>query len=491
MGDKSDLRVALVHYHLQKGGVTRIIEHCVNSLVNASVSVVVVTGKAPDIPFPCKTVVVPGLQYELHRPKVSSDILADEMVRAASAALGGPPDIWHTHNHSLGKNLALPGALCKLAEEGYPLLLHIHDFAEDGRPGNYRAMLAEIGSGRVANLSASLYPWSDHIHYAVLNTRDYCYLQAAGADEAHIHLLANPVHIDARCCDEDISPCSDVSLWVYPTRAIRRKNIGEFLLWATVAEKGNSFATTLGPENPTERTRYEKWVKIARELDLPVEFEKGVLEGCPFYDVLRQSRGLVTTSVAEGFGMAFLEPWLVDRPVYGRNLAEITYEFVEKGLELPHVYHRLDVPLEWIGKKELHAAAWKGLTQYMAAYGRSPGKEDCQRTLAAWVHNDCVDFGRLDELLQEQIIRHLAASPQDCSQLLPEKLTPEPCKSQIVVKNRDVILDKFSLESYGKQLYCLYSELAGTAPGRIECLDGRVLLEDFLAPERLHLLRVD
>ena len=287
------------------------------------------------MPFPCPTVVVPGLQYEIHRPKISSNVLADEMIRAASAALGGLPDLWHTHNHSLGKNLALPNALCTLAEQGYPLLLHIHDFAEDGRPGNYRAMLAEIGSGSTAALSASLYPWSDHIHYALLNTRDYCYLQAAGADEDRIHLLANPVYIDPGCCQKDTPAGFDSSLWVYPTRAIRRKNIGEFLLWSAVAEQGNTFATTLGPENPSERKRYEQWMRLAKELSLPVEFEKGVLEGCPFYDVLRQARGLVTTSVAEGFGMAFLEPWLVKRPSMEGIFRRSPMNFQKKGCCFP------------------------------------------------------------------------------------------------------------------------------------------------------------
>ena len=38
---------------------------------------------------------------------------------------------------------------------------------------------------------------------------------------------------------------------------------------------------------------------------------------------------LVTTSVAEGFGLAFLEPWLFGKGLLGRNLPEITVDFAK------------------------------------------------------------------------------------------------------------------------------------------------------------------
>ena len=39
------------------------------------------------------------------------------METAAIMGLGGKPDLWHIHNHSLGKNSALTGAVAILAEE--------------------------------------------------------------------------------------------------------------------------------------------------------------------------------------------------------------------------------------------------------------------------------------------------------------------------------------------------------------------------------------
>ena len=73
------MRVAIVHYHLQGGGVTRIIEHLQNSLRGGDVSTVVLTGAPPAVNLPGAYRVVPGLQYEEVRPKTSPADLADAM----------------------------------------------------------------------------------------------------------------------------------------------------------------------------------------------------------------------------------------------------------------------------------------------------------------------------------------------------------------------------------------------------------------------------
>ena len=42
------LRVAIVHYHLRPGGVTRVIQHAVSALRGARYRVAVLTGYSPD-----------------------------------------------------------------------------------------------------------------------------------------------------------------------------------------------------------------------------------------------------------------------------------------------------------------------------------------------------------------------------------------------------------------------------------------------------------
>lgn len=485
------MRIALVHYHLQFGGVTRIICHQVKALADRGIATVVLTGKPPAFAFPASYRVVPGLLYEADRPAMTPAELALAMRSAAREALGGDPDLWHVHNHSLGKSLVLPAALLALARAGERLLFQLHDFAEDGRPGNYRVMLARMAGGATRTLSGLLYPRADHLHYAVLNRRDHHYLQDAGLDRDHLHLLPNPVDLGPVAMAQEEATATGSPLWLYPTRAIRRKNLGEFLLWSCLAPAGTRFATTSGPENPAEQRRYRRWQAVAAELNLPLEFELADRPGGGFIDLLRRASGVLTTSVAEGFGMAFLEPWLVGTPVCGRNLPEITAGLAEEGIVLPWSYDRLDIPLAWIGQDRLLAAARDGLERNLAAYGRHPGSNDLERLLAAWIVADRVDLGRLDESLQEEVLRRLARAPELAVEMGPTAL-PDPADLGAVVgDNQDRLQSHHNLVRYGAAVEQVYRQVMASAVTALESLDGEVLLDRFLAPERLSLLRVD
>ena len=485
------MRIAIVHYHLQFGGVTRIICHQQNALRDRGLSTVVLTGKAPLFDFPGAFRVIPGLQYEANRPEIAPLALAAQMLAAATEELAGPPDVWHIHNHSLGKSLVLPAALVALAGQGTPFLFQIHDFAEDGRPGNYRAMLAQMADGDKRTLSRLLYPQADHVHYAVLSRRDYHYLHDAGLDHNHLHLLPNPVDLGAVAEKESMVAAAGAPLWLYPTRAIRRKNLGEFLLWSALAPSGTRFAITSGPENPAERGRYDRWKQVAVALALPVEFEAVGRAGRSFIDLLRLASGVVTTSVAEGFGMAFLEPWSVGTPVCGRNLPEITAGFRQEGIVLPWSYDRLNIPETWIGRDRLQVVALDGLRRNLASYGRSPSRGDLERLLGAWIRDGLVDFGRLDEPLQEAVLHRLVHAPEQAIDLGPAALPNPDDLYSVAENNRCLLRDRHNLAQYGAIVEQMYRQVVASAITPLVSLDGEVLLDRFLAPERLSLLRVD
>ncbi|WP_448875290.1 glycosyltransferase [Desulfobulbus propionicus] len=484
------MRVALVHYHLQSGGVTRIICHVQRALRRRGITSVVLTGKPPSFQLDGSFRVVPGLQYEADRPRLNPDELVALMRREATEALGGAPDLWHVHNHSLGKSLLLPVALRQLAEEGEHLLFHIHDFAEDGRPANYQAMLERMAGGRGDVLTGLLYPQGQHLHYAVLNTRDFRYLREAGLDESQLHLLPNPVDLGPAEGGQS-APMGKPPLWLYPTRAIRRKNLGEFLLWSALTTRETLFATTSGPENPLEQPRYRRWRQVAAELGLPVRFELVGSNGHGFIDLLRMADVAMTTSVAEGFGMAFLEPWIVDTPVCGRDLQEVTAQFAGDGLRLPGCYERLEVPLDWVGEARVHGAALKGLERNLAAYGRKPGPGDLERVLAAWVRDGRIDFGRLDEAMQEQVLTRVVRHQAQAGLISPDKVPEPEILAQPLEENRRILQERYSLARYGERLESVYRQVAGAMVTPCDRLNGEVLLDRFLAPERLILLRVD
>lgn len=483
------MRILIIHFHLQTGGVTRVIEHACAALTAAGHRVLVAAGEPPRDLLPNRVSfrLVPALGYEEHRPAAGPLELAVKLKQAAREGLGGLPDLWHVHNHCLGKNLALPGALLALARQGQRLLLQPHDFAEDGRPGLYARMLETIGEGDTGRLSALLYPQARQIHYAVLNNRDQGFLTATGIPSDRLHLLPNAVDLPAPT-DPSTGPFPNRRLWLYPTRAIRRKNLGELLLWATVAGEQDLFAATQAPKNPAEQPRYRHWAALARELGLPLELELGDRVD-DFPALLASAHALVTTSVAEGFGLAFLEPWLVGRPLVGRDLPEITGDFASAGLDLTGLYQRLEVPIDWLDRDRLRGAMEQATKEVMAAYGRKETPADLERVWDSAVGVGCIDFGRLDETAQEDVIRHLAANAQDAASLRPERLSRATPKG-LIARNRSVVERDYSIDGYRRRLERIYgSLLEAPVDPTLDAADGTALLDRFLAPERLLLLR--
>ncbi len=495
------MRVAICHYHLQRGGVTRIIHHTVTALAARGIKAVAIAGEAPPASWAMPHATVPALHYDNITGGTSTDTLYGDLLDAARSALGAEPDIWHFHNHSLGKNLALPGVINRLARKGHRLLLHIHDFPEDGRPLNYSRQLKELADGDPSRLSALLYPAAPHVHYALLNRRDMGFMADAGAGPDTLHLLANPVEMDTP--EESPLPFGHASvpedrnrLWLYPTRAIRRKNIGEFLLWAAISSTGktghdDTFALTMAPQNPAEQPFYQGWKALASELSLPVEFEYAQKSGLAFSEMLQKAHAVMTTSVAEGFGMAFLEPWLMNRPVCGRDLHEITEEFREAGIELPWMYGSLKVPVKLIGQDDLYHRIETVQKAYVEAYSFTPEESPLPNLAEAWIQDGMIDFGRMDEEFQARVIRHVISKPNFSTDIRPDSLPVIDSSAQVTIEaNRRLVREHFSIENYARRVMNLYGRLRETETERPEALNGKKLLENFLSPHRLSMLRM-
>lgn len=486
------IRAAIVHYHLQAGGVTRVIADSVAALRDSGIRTVILSGAPSDIEIPSGTDarVVEGLNY-----KTAASCPPAELVRrlraAAQTALGAPPDIWHIHNHSLGKNIALTDAVCRLAEAGHSLLLQIHDFAEDGRPDNYRALLHGIGRGCPARLTEHLYPQAPHVHYALLNRRDRGIMRSAGVPSGRCHLLPNPVFCmeSTDKADDETIKHSAGRLFLYPTRAIRRKNIGEFLLWSALASPGDRFAATLAPTDPAERRVYAAWVRLARRLRLPVEFEIGMRETPSYQSLMRSAHAIVTTSVGEGFGLAFLEPWLMDRPLLGRDIPDITADFKEKGVRFRGLYERLWIPMEWVGCDRFRRCIRRHMNRLWSAYGQRLRAGDMDRGFAAMIRDDRVDFGRLDEPLQADVLRRVASGSALRQDLDPSRLDDRIQSPALIAGNHRLVSSAYGRRHYGARLARLYASVLNDSAASPDSLDGDVILKGFLNPEKCFPLR--
>ncbi|WFB37736.1 hypothetical protein P3T73_08190 [Kiritimatiellota bacterium B12222] len=456
--------IYLVHHHLRRGGVTRVMLSAAEILRDAGEKVCLLSGEASaeKIPEGVALRVLPGLGYA-----DGASSCSPEELKQTLKDLYREGDIWHLHNHSLGKNPMVTDVFCSLAEQGQSLVLQPHDFAEDGRPANLEKLRNEF-----PGFPDRLYPVGPHIQYAVLQQRDATVLREGGVPAEDIHLLPNPL-LDFETFS---APQSPPQRCLYLTRAIRRKNVGEFLYWAACWGEEIEFATSLLPENPKELELFKPWQAFAEAEGIQVQWGVG-MSGKSFHEVVAWSDACITTSVGEGFGMSFLEPYGMGRSVLGRNLPEITAGFSEDGVDLSGLYAELPVPVDAVD-----AEFWSRALGLILAWRKSMGAEavvtisDLKR---AWVREGMIDFGRLDEVAQRQVLREVNALGF-CQNLDP--FSPQP-----IAENRAVILNQYGPEPYLKRLQNLYGCLHDAAPVRYA--DGDRVRDAFLGLERVCLLR--
>lgn len=490
------MNLAILHYHLNRGGVARVIESQLRSLDavlhgRETWRVAILYGGRregwnEDLASQLRAIrlslhELPGVDYDAVRRNASPDpaALADEIAQVLAGLDFEPRDtILHVHNHALGKNAELPAALTLLAQRGYRLLLQIHDFAEDFRPQNFCRFAERVG-GPPPVWHGTLYPQAPHIHYAVLNRRDLGILHDAGIHPDRVHFLPNPVPNMDGLPSRDTSRRKLADLFgiepdqrfvLYPVRCIRRKNVGEALLYSLLAPPGAVVGLTLPPLNPAELPVYTAWKQTADQLNLPCRFEVGVPGALTFAENLAAADLMITTSVAEGFGMVFLEAWLTGNALVGRDLPEITADFLQSGIRLDLLKPRLLVPIDWVGRVALRSAMAESYRKVLAAYGH-PEPPDLSGQILARTGEDLVDFGDLDEPLQQRIIqvtcmgeegrtRLLACNPwiQDALTISREEATDR------VRWNTEKIESGFSFAPSGLRLHKVYGCLSAILP---------------------------
>lgn len=483
------MRVAILHYHLKPGGVTRVIENTVRALNKHGIESLVFCSEEPqESAYPFDNVrVIPGLAYDDTFSETKADELKQSLEAACQKEWSCLPDIWHVHNHSLAKNLQLPVVVSQWARERQKLLLQIHDFAEDGRPENYKALLLKLAGKDVERLNQILYPTGDHIGYAFINGRDRNFFLNAGVAQDHCHLLANPVWLNVdKDAAIDAPELKDKKLYLYPTRSIRRKNLGELLLWSAAASNDEVFGSTMAPANPTALPIYERWVSFAKQQQLPMQFGLGTTHS--FDALLNSAYALATTSIAEGFGLAYLEPYLINAQLVGRDLPEITQDFADYGIHLEGLYPRLDVPLAWVGKERLRKTVHAGLVRYYQNYRQVFQKSMTDDAYEDMTQGDLVDFGRLDESMQESVIELVCQNKSLKLDFAPEKLD-RLLPREAMETNRNAVEANFNPGDYGMNLVTIYDSIVQNNSSSTDFLDTEKVLQAFMDPRRFNLLR--
>ena len=332
-----------------------------------------------------------------------------------------PKVVYHFHNHSIGLNPHYEDVVFAITRT-FPTLLQIHDFVEDGRDTN----LKNLRDWKKA------YPSGAHILYTTINSRDQQILKNAGATTCEI--LPNcyrPTQYQAK-------QKANNKIVFYPVQALRRKNLGELLLLSMFSPEGYRFYVGQTPSNGN--TLVDFWQQLAEELELPVEFDvsdKAIPPGshdpsfASWYDSCSH---VITTSIQEGFGMAFIEPIYFGKPLLGRDLPTITRDIKQKGIQHSSLYQKISLSKELIAKANLEAHLAEG-----------------------------IDFGSLNEMQQVKVLLTLHGEPdliRSCS--VEEKPLPQFLQKAFEAKPKvcKEMLQPWSFEQLKLNLKSLYGTLA-------------------------------
>jgi FMN phosphatase YigB (HAD superfamily)/glycosyltransferase involved in cell wall biosynthesis len=471
------MRVAIVHYHLAPGGVTRVIEAASQALDHSSIRHVILTGEQ-----------LAGLGYLKDPGDLTAEELTSALRSAATEALGGVPDIWHFHNHSLGKNCLIADVIARLASENARLVLQIHDLAEAGRPKNY-SLIAD---------SRNLYPFSPCIRYVFLNARDRQIFTNSGLPEDHSCILEN-------CVDKHGSvsqAASSTPVLFAPIRGIRRKNIGELALLSALAPAGTWFAVSRAPLNPDSLPIHDQWQKFAKRHRLTIEYN--VVErlapaantGNDYESWVARATHFVTTSVAEGFGLPFLEAIAHGKPLIGRNLPHLTEEHACHGITHGHLYDRLLIPIDWVDLTILRDYLSVNLERNYRAYRIPLPADMIEMTISTLSQDDLLDFGNLPESLQQAVIERITSDPANQQVPLVEiQGVTESASGWLAsaITNRVPSaslehLGYYSPARYQSELLGIYQSLMDAPTDPVLHLDPRRILTSQLSHGNFHFL---
>jgi hypothetical protein len=462
-------KIVIFHYHLKRGGVTSVIKEQIESLKDEN-DILIITGETPEFFIHDNLTVIPELGYtKISDSHFSVENSASKIIRSIEKYFNSRCDIIHFHNPILAKNHNMIKIINILSDQKNNIFLQIHDFAEDGRP---------------ASFFKDDYP--ENVHYGVINTRDYKFLLDSGLTKKGLHYIPNCI----RALDYNNADFQKNNLILYPVRSIRRKNIGEIILLSLFLQKDDYMGITLPALNYNDLKSYEDWKIFVKKNKLKVEFDLGLKY--EFNELIEKSKFFITTSITEGFGFTYLEPWMCGRFLFGRNIKQICEDFTSKGIDFNNLYEELLIPVTLIDKKYYINKIISELKTAEKYYDLKIDNKTILDYCEKRFEYGYIDFGLLSEKMQEEIILKIIIDNKLKNEILKANsklslLNSNPIDKNIIEKNRIIINKNYSRESYKKNLNEIYDKIIKT-PVK-QKLDKKILLSKFLQPESLYLLK--
>jgi hypothetical protein len=383
-------------------------------------------------------------------------------------------DVIMVENLGIGIHPAVTYAFSLYTEYNYnrgekkKFIYRFHDFAQQ-RPINFQNVkkFHHFRFGIVPHWHSILYPAYPNIKYIAINRYDRSRLIEHGIEEDNIYYIPNSV-------DKSIIPLDDrseelrrkiiekekldpsVRFLLYPVRCVPRKNVEEAIFltkfFNCLAEGKTSgkklclkdkfhLLVSVKPTNGDDARYAEHLTEFVKKHNLPVtiglddlvSLEREVEARDPakikrygIGDIYRVADLVISTSILEGFGFVYIEPWILDRPVIGRNIPVVTPDFQAAGMKLGHLYTVFLVE----GKD------FKDIGQE-----KSDPDVALQERLSRILKLD--DPKYVDRFIESNETTIFATL----------KLFDEKRKRDLVAKNKEVVEKVYSRENVGRQLY--------------------------------------
>jgi len=331
------MKVLFLHYAFKKDGITRVVLNNVKGLTTCSDNLKFIF--AGDYFEPS----IPQAIEKRYIDWNAADILSQIQKVTKDT------DVVIIENPTIGMFPKATLAFKKYAEQNpnKKIIYRIHDFIDD------RPYLLENFKKIVGDLD-EIYPSSNSVSFLTLTSFDKKRLIQKGLKNVNVlpnSVVASDLHdnkeksFDLRNTFEKekiINPNEKILL--YPVRIARRKNIEEaMLLTKLLNEEFDPYKLIVTIAYDEDyRNEIES---LAKDYDIPcsigkvskhISFDKK--EKYSIADLYSISDLVVSTSTREGFGLAFIEPWLVGKPVIGRKIPYVSEDLESKGVDLSYLY---------------------------------------------------------------------------------------------------------------------------------------------------------
>ncbi|MFT4311890.1 MAG: glycosyltransferase [Candidatus Woesearchaeota archaeon] len=331
------MKLGFMHYTFAKDGVYTVVKNNIEGLQHLGMDNICLLAQGIDpslcLPKNINTKNVNLLQTGSHAPRVIADQLHEKTRDLDTVIIENPTLGIFPH--------ATLGFLRFARETNKTVVFRAHDLLHK-RKEQYQQRYEEAGG----NID-TMYP--ENTPVLALTQHDATHLHRLGVKD--VHVLANSLnsqdfqrrHTYGQTRDflhRRAGIPHDAHIVFYPGRLIPRKNFEHAIAYAKALEQDGKdafFLSTLPGEEPyaSHLKKYLQEINVTHAIgSFHAHLDRSSFT---LADVYHASDYALTTSLNEGFGYNFLEPWLADVPILGRDLPDQTRDFQNSGLDLSHL----------------------------------------------------------------------------------------------------------------------------------------------------------